>query len=412
MSRRKQDIESLILVIIVWLIALALAYLAYLKFSLVFIMNTMPAIPAIGRHLHRIVAFSSLVIFLSDAEAQDSTRSQIFSWSAYLDVYYCYDFNKPANNLKPFFLYNHNRHNEININLALVKATYEGKRMRAAAGLMAGTYVNYNLAAEPAALRHVYEATVGVKILKKSNCWIDAGVFPSHIGSESTIAKDNPTLTRSIAAENSPYYETGIKISYVNKENNWHISGLLLNGWQRIRRPDGYSSLCAGTQLTYSPNTKTKLNWSTFLGNDKPDTARQFRFFHNFYGLFSLNEKWKVNAGFDIGWQKRLRSSGYDNWFSPFVVVQYQPLNNLVFAWRGEYYADPKMVIINNPVQATTIKTLGLSINIDKKIGNLCWWRTEYRWLKNKTPVFEKNNNFSTSNGCLSTSLFFMLQKQ
>ena len=41
--------------------------------------------------------------------------------------------------------------------------------------------------------------------------WIDAGIFFSHIGSESWISRDNPTNTRSLAADFTPYYETGIR---------------------------------------------------------------------------------------------------------------------------------------------------------------------------------------------------------
>src|SRR5687768_74637 len=106
---------------------------------------------------------------------QDSTgQVKAVTWSVFADIYYTYDFNKPPHHEKPSFLYNHNRHNEVNVNLALLKISYKKDRIRANVGLMAGTYAQYNLASEPELLRHLYETNIGVKISRKMNFWIDA----------------------------------------------------------------------------------------------------------------------------------------------------------------------------------------------------------------------------------------------
>jgi len=87
-------------------------------------------------------------------------------FSGYAETYYAYDFNQPVNHDRPGFLYNHNRHNEFNTNLAFLKAAYFAKGIRANLALMTGTY---------------------------ANAW---------------------TLTRGIMAENSPYYESGAKLTF------------------------------------------------------------------------------------------------------------------------------------------------------------------------------------------------------
>jgi hypothetical protein len=66
-----------------------------------------------------------------------------------------------------------------------------------------------------------------MKLSKKQNLWLDAGIMPSHIGFESAVSADCWTLTRSLLAENSPYYETGIKLGYVSKDEKLYISALL-----------------------------------------------------------------------------------------------------------------------------------------------------------------------------------------
>ena len=74
---------------------------------------------------------------------------------------------------------------------------------------------------------------------------ITAGIFTSHIGFESAVSKDCWTLTRSILADNSPYYESGARLTYTSNNNKWLISALALNGWQRIQRPAGNSLMSA-----------------------------------------------------------------------------------------------------------------------------------------------------------------------
>src|ERR1044072_3078104 len=88
------------------------------------------------------------------AQAQDSTQAGKVTFSGYAEAYYSYDFNNPANHLKPGFIYSHNRHNELNLNLGFVKANYTSDRVRGKVAIMAGTYAEYNLAAEPELLRH------------------------------------------------------------------------------------------------------------------------------------------------------------------------------------------------------------------------------------------------------------------
>ena len=70
-----------------------------------------------------------------------------FVFSGYLETYYSYDFGNPDNHLRPGFMYSHNKHNELNLNLGLVKASYMKGIVRANLALMTGTYAQYNLAA-------------------------------------------------------------------------------------------------------------------------------------------------------------------------------------------------------------------------------------------------------------------------
>jgi hypothetical protein len=337
--------------------------------------------------------------------AQEENKNPL-KISAYAEVYYQYDFNNPENNTRPGFIYSHNRNNEVNLNLGFIKANYETERLRANLSLATGTYMNANYSAESGVLKNIYEANVGVKISKTKNLWIDAGIMPSHIGFESAISKDCWTLTRSLLAENSPYFESGAKISYTSDNGKWLLSGLVLNGWQRIQRVDGNSTVAFGHQLTYKPTEKITLNSSSFIGNDKPDSIKQMRYFHNLYGVFQLTKKFALTTGFDIGAEQKMKGSDqYSVWYSPVIIAKYAITDKLSFAARGEYYNDKNDVIIATGTE-NGFKTFGYSVNADYWILPNLVWRTEMKNLSSKDDIFlNRDNHLNKNNFMAVTSL-------
>jgi hypothetical protein len=336
-----------------------------------------------------------LLIFLASAKltsAQTDSIKHSLTFSGYAEIYYSYDFNKPEDHVRPGFFYSHNRHNEFNLNLGFAKASYSTERVRANMALASGTYMNVNYATEPGVLKNIYEANAGVKLSKKKNIWIDAGIFASHIGFESAVSKDCWTLTRSILADNSPYYESGAKISYSTDNSKWFLSALVLNGWQHIQRPDGNNTPAFGTQMTYTPSSKVSINYSTFIGNEKPDSAKQWRYFHNFYASLNLSERFHVIAGVDYGMEKKQSgSSSYNSWYSPVVIVKVAVNSNCSVAGRAELYNDKNGVIIATGTE-NGFQTTGYSLNVDYKIDENAVWRIEGRALNSKDEIFIKGN--------------------
>jgi hypothetical protein len=350
--------------------------------------------------------FSTLIITCVLIQTQAQNDSTSLSFSGYAETYYAFDFDQPDNHSRPDFIYSHNRSNEVNLNLGLFKAAYVAPNVRANLALAAGTYMNANLAAEPGVLRNIFEANAGVKLGKNSETWLDAGVFSSHIGFESAIGKDCWTLTRSLMAENSPYFESGIKVSQYSNDGRWFLSALVLNGWQRIHRVDGNNTPAFGTQITFKPSANVTLNSSSFIGSDKPDDARQMRYFHNFYGIFQLNEKWAATLGFDIGVEQVSKGDSEKNtWYSPVILLKYAPGGKWSVTGRAEYYSDENGVIIMTGTPHG-FKTFGYSLNIDYGIRNNAVWRIEGRAFNSKDNIFTDNNgNASNGNFALTTVL-------
>ncbi len=355
--------------------------------------------------MKKIILLTILIAACPLVMAQENAEKPL-KISGFAEVYYQYDSNNPENNSRPNFIYSHHRNNEVNINLAFIKANYETENLRAYLALATGTYMNANYSEEEGVLKNIYEASIGFKISKNKNLWIDAGVFPSHIGFESAVVKDNWTLTRSIAAENSPYFETGAKISYTSDNGKWLMSGLILNGWQRIQQVDGNSIPSFGHQLTYIPNENLTINSSSFIGNDKPDSIRQMRYFHNLYGIYKINKQWAVRAGFDIGAEQKSKGSeAYNVWYAPVLIAQFSPTEKFRIGARGEYYHDKYGAKIATGTE-NGFQTFGYSLNADYQILPNLLWRTELRNLHSRDAIFPKRDVENVKNSAtVATSL-------
>ncbi len=354
--------------------------------------------------LHLLLLFC---VLCSTAIAQpDSTRRSkpTLNITGFLDFYYAYDFNQPKEPKRQAFLSSYNRHNQINLNLGCIKLDLEHARYRAKLAVQTGTYPQDNYAAEAGAWKNILEANIGFSLNHKHNLWLEAGVLPSYIGFETALAPDNWTLTRSILAENTPYFVTGAKLTYDPNER-WEFAALALNGWQRIQSLKGNSLPSFGTQITYKPNAKVALNWSTFTGTDDPDARRRMRYFHNLYGQFEAGKRFRMLVGVDIGFQqKEKKSSAYTYWVTPIVLGQFTLSEQWKTAVRLEYYADPSGTIIHTHTP-NGFQTAGASLNLDYTPTENLLCRIEGRWLKSRDALFERGNALVQNNYLIAASV-------
>lgn len=326
--------------------------------------------------------------------AQDSVAAKQWQLSGFADLYYQYDFNEPLSKERPPFVYNHKKHNRPSVNLSLVKLAFNEKKWKGNLALMAGDYARYNLAAEPRWLQYVYEANIGYSFTDKFS--VETGILPSHIGIESAISKDCWNLSRSLLAENSPYFETGLKLNYTFN-SKWSASVLLLNGWQNIK--ENNKSKAMGTQLVFKPNEKWLFNSSSFIGNEQPDSvAALLRVFHNLYITYELTKKLNMAFLFDAGVE------GGRTWWGSAALLQYKINKKLNAAARAEYYNDPHSVIIT-AFPDTGIQVSGYSFNFDFIALSWLSVRTEVKYMNSAANVFDRNGQAEKRNMSFLLSL-------
>lgn len=322
--------------------------------------------------------------------------------SGFVDLYYSYDFNKPVD-MNRSYTTQPLKHNEFNLNLATLALSYNTENVRSNLAIQTGTYVQSNFAAEPNLLKNIYEASVGIKL---ASFWIDAGIFPSHIGLEGIQSITNWTYSRSLASDFSPFFETGVKVS-TDLSNQISVGAMILNGWQNINETN--SDKAFGTYLRFIPSENTILNWSTFLGNEVADSLpTQFRIFNDFYYQQSLTDKFQFAVLFDIGLQQHPDHEKWNVWHTGYVMVKYIITPLFSTSARVEYYHDPKGIIIPTGT-LNNYQSKGFSINFDYQPVNNVLWRAEFRSIISKDSVFPSNDGVKSNDNfiVLSSSISF-----
>jgi Putative beta-barrel porin-2, OmpL-like. bbp2 len=347
------------------------------------------------------VASSSLVHAQANSPKTDSTSAVIppkasLTDSIYLEPYFAYDLNNPFSKNIPY-LVNYSRHDEFNLNLAVFYASYQDSNVRGTLGLQSGTFPMAAYAAEPAILQYLYQANAGVQLLP--NLWIDAGVLPSHFGIENAIGKEQWALTRSLVAENTPYYETGVRAGYTT--GPWTFDLFALNGWQNIQ--DVNSNKALGTEIEYSAGILT-LNSSTFFGNTHPDSTPRTRIFHDFYAIVAVSSILSISGVYDIGWEQTSPKEPYAYWEGADIIARFLLSNKFALALRGEYFNDPEQVLL---VTGTPngYQTAGYSLNFDYMVSPLATIRIEAKRYIATDAIFTQNETAVNGSTILTSSL-------
>jgi hypothetical protein len=178
-----------------------------------------------------------------------------------------------------------------------------------------------------------------------------------------------------------------------------------LNGWQRIAKVDGNSLMSWGTQIQFKPSGKVLLNYSTFIGTDKPDSARLMRIFHNLYGIFNITDKLGLTLGFDIGTEDKTPTDGGTNtWYAPVGILRYAINDKWAVAGRAEYYNDEHGVIISTGTP-NGFQTMGYSMNLDYSPAKQILLRLEARNFNSKDDIFTREGAAVNGNAFVTGSV-------
>ncbi len=362
-----------------------------------------------SRSIYRITTVSAVALALTAAlpghaqtaaPAPTDTTPKI-TFGAFVDGYFAWDFGRPPAFDRSFaggtpFTTQPSRHNEFNVNLAFVETKIDAPHYRGRLAIQAGTSVQSNYAGEPtkgtisgpSLARMLQEAVVGVKLA--DNVWVDAGIFYSHIGTESWASRDNPTYSRSLIADYSPYYQSGVKFTWTP---NAKLTAQLdvVNGWQNIS--ENNSGKGAGVRLDYATDANTTVSYFNLISSEATSRLRVF----NGLGVKRAMGKLSVLAEADIGSQSRgANVSGQSTWYGWTAIARVQATPKVAVVARVEGYDDKDQVIIATgsyvagtaTVANPAFQAVGGSFGVDVSPYARVAWRTEVRGFGNKHALF------------------------
>lgn len=340
---------------------------------------------------------------------RDSARA-VVAIGGFVDVYYAYDFGRPALRDRAFTT-QAARHNEVNLNLAHVSLSLERQRVRGRLALQVGTAVQANYAGEPsigvlsgAALsRHVQEATAGLKLAKAA--WLDAGIYFSYVGWEGWISRDNPTYSRSLVAEYTPYYLSGVRITW-QPARRLTVQGHLMNGWQKISEDNAGKAL--GARVDFALTPKLTFAYGGFVGNEQPsDLPVATRWFHQLMVRALPAPRLLFQGQADYG---RERGTSLREWYGAVLIARVDLTPQFGVSARVERFSDPDQVVAATTGASGLVAT-GASMGLDIALPEGLLWRTELRGLRATKQVFPKAgiSNASRTNCVVLTSLALTL---
>lgn len=235
------------------------------------------------------------------------------------------------------------RNNEFGLNMVMISLGYRSKKVRSNVTLHYGDIAESTW---PNKFNMIQEANAGVELLK--NLWLDAGVFRSHIGLESTQPRENITSSMTLANVYEPYFFSGAKLTYlINSKLSLQLNAF--NSFNSIIETN--KNKLIGSSVVFAPNDNLSMTYNFITGDDTHDTIelKHQRFYHNFY-LTYQKKKISIGAEFNYGIQeysKRLNpttvSTAYMN--SSLLLFKHQTFKKVGFYGRGEWFSDEDEIL-------------------------------------------------------------------
>lgn len=261
--------------------------------------------------------------------------------------------------------------------------------------------------------RSVVVATNGLDVIREANIgvhiggtvWVDAGVMPSHVGFETLVPSSNWNYTRSMAADFTPYYLTGVKVSW-SPSPSLSVAGLVVNGWQNISDENDTKSV--GTQINWRPTKKMLLSWNTLIGNENSyimanpgltQLVAGLLVYNNWFTQIALGEKQELVLSADLGVKKDEADVVRLPW-SASAMLRYHVTTQLRFAARLEQYNDHHRVIVRT-YNTTPWVAQSFSVNADYAITNEVLLRIEARAYHSPYKLYSQSATTMVNSDCV-----------
>jgi hypothetical protein len=344
--------------------------------------------------------------------------SKYVTASVYMDTYYAYSSNRPADNTVVGSA-SIGRHNEFMLNLASVGLQMNYRNVIANLSLQTGSMLNIvqdldgtvgrgrNLTTNN--LHNIREATVGYHFDKDYGINVEAGIFMSYIGLESYLLAENWNYSRSLVCDFTPFYFQGIRVQYFPTAK-LKIEPWLMNGFQTYGRFNSAPSV--GTSISYRPTEALGLITNVYYGTDTPGIPERKRFHSDQSVLLRYfnapSGAGITKAAFSVNNHYGFQSGGgitADSAFMAGVSVANRVWFNqdkLALTLRGEYITNPTRYLsppasFSPDGDQQSLRMSGLTATFDIMPTDFMAFRFEAMSRRSNVPFFAGRSGTTTA---------------
>ena len=318
-----------------------------------------------------------------DAKAQEEKENAgILSFfrktevTGFVDVYYGYNFNRPAGDNTPLRNFDI-KHNQFALNLAelaLEKKPTSDSRIGYRMDLDFGPTTDLVHSFEPnggsETFKNIQQGYLSYLAPVGKGLQIDVGKFVTQHGAEVIETKDNWNYSRSLLfALAIPYYHVGARALY-SPNDKVTFGGFLVNGWNNSTENNHRKTY--GVMLALKPTSKLSIVENYMGGPEQPNDDHDWRHLYDTTVTYTFNPTVSVMANYDYG-HDRIAGANV-HWQGIATYLRLQANKWLAFTPRFEWYDDHDGFTTGAP---QTVKEITLTS--EHKIGNGLLTRLEYR---------------------------------
>jgi hypothetical protein len=347
------------------------------------------------------IVFGAASYLPSEADEESGAKAKrTVDFHAFVDAYYTYGANHAANgrNFIPGTGTTARDANTFGLNLAQVEVALPAEPVGFRIAVGAGTGEEVLHLAEPKgsdAWRHLLLASLTYQTTIGRGLAFEAGIMPAHVGFEALYSKDNWNYTRSWLAELSPYYETGLKVSYPFSDR-WFGGLYVINGWQIIG--ENNSAKTFGTQVAYGSD-KVSASFNTLAGPELADNDSDWRVLGDVVLTVRPSPAWSIGANIDVADESR-PSSASVSWWGAAGYARFAPDGSRYSgALRAEYFDDPDGAISGTPQNLSEA-----TLTFEYRPVEYLILKVEGRYDRSSAPVFAMHPLDALGQPVLSTN--------
>jgi hypothetical protein len=215
---------------------------------------------------------------------------------------------------------------------------------------------------------------------------INVGKFVTPAGAEVIETKDNWNYSRGLLFSWAiPYFHFGVSGKYAFN-SKFALTGYLMNGWNNS--VDNNSGKTTGFTAAWTPNSKFGLIENYLVGPEQADDNSDFRHLTDTVVTYNPNAKLSLMANYDYGHDRALPlipgSPTTPVWWTGFAgYIKYAPNATWAIATRGEWFKD------HNGFSTGTAQNVGeFTLTLQRMLASKIITRLEFRRDMSDQGVF------------------------